>query len=91
MLPPAQLRMGTHMKTTIEISDALLADAKRVAARDGVTLRALVEQGLRRVLEEQRRSSRPFKLRKASVKGRGLKPGVHPSKFRELAYEGRGA
>ncbi len=91
MLPTILLSMGTHMKTTIEISDALLADAKRVAARDGVTLRALVEQGLRQVLEAQRRSARPFKLRKASVKGRGLQPGVDPSMFRDLAYEGRGA
>jgi Arc/MetJ family transcription regulator len=82
--------MGTHMKTTIEISDALLADAKRVAARDGVTLRALVEQGLRQVLEGQRRGAKPFKLRDASVKGGKLRPGIDPSDFRELAYEGRG-
>ena len=75
------------MKTTIEISDALLADAKRVAARDGVTLRALVEQGLRRVLDEQRRGAKPFKLRDCSVKGGGLQPGIDPSMFRELAYE----
>jgi hypothetical protein len=86
--------MGTHMKTTIEIADALLTDAKRLAARDGVTVRSLVEQGLRRVLEERRRGARGFKLRKASFKGRGLQPGIDGASFdrlRELAYEGRGA
>ncbi len=86
--------MGAHMKTTIEIAEALLTDAKRLAAREGVTLRALVEQGLRRVLEERRSSTRSFKLRKASFKGRGLQPGVHGALFdrlRDMAYEGRGA
>ena len=86
--------MGAHMKTTIEIADALLTDARQVAAREGVTVRALVEQGLRRVLDERRRRATKFKLRKASFKGRGLQPGVAGSSFdrlRELAYEGRGA
>lgn len=39
------------MKTTIEISDALLARAKRHARSVGKPLRAIVEEGLRRVLE----------------------------------------
>jgi Arc/MetJ family transcription regulator len=41
------------MKTTIEISDALLARAKRHARKTGKPLRVLVEAGIRRVLEEQ--------------------------------------
>ena len=36
------------MKTTIDISDALLREARKVAARHAMTLRALVEQGLRK-------------------------------------------
>jgi hypothetical protein len=39
------------VKTTIEIGDALLSRAKRHAQKTGKTLRVLVEEGLRRVLD----------------------------------------
>ena len=81
------------MKTTIEISEPLLREAKRVAARDGTTLRALIEQGLRHELSH-RRTPTSFRLRKASYKGRGLQPGVVGltwDQIRDLAYSGRGA
>ena len=39
-----------RMKTTIDIADALLARAKRHAQRSGIPLRAVVEEGIRRVL-----------------------------------------
>lgn len=41
------------MKTTIDISDPLLARAKRHARKVGKPLRALVEEGLRHVLEAE--------------------------------------
>jgi hypothetical protein len=68
--------MGTHMKTTIDIADAILLEAKETAARNGTTVKALVEAGLRQVLAERRQQEKPFVLRKASFKGRGLKPKV---------------
>ncbi|HEX2690366.1 MAG TPA: hypothetical protein VHN14_27315 [Kofleriaceae bacterium] len=41
------------MKTTVEISDALLARAKRHARVVGRPLRSLIEDGLRYVLEAE--------------------------------------
>ena len=40
------------MKTTIDIADPLLERAKRHARRTGTPLRKLVEEGIRRVLDE---------------------------------------
>ena len=80
------------MKTTIEISDPLLNEARRLAARHGTTLRALVEQGLRRVLEESK-GAKAFKLRDGSFKGKGLQPEFANSgwdEIRRAIYEGRG-
>jgi hypothetical protein len=45
--------MGLWVKTTVEVSDPLLQDAKEVATREGVTLRALFEEGLRLLLSER--------------------------------------
>lgn len=65
--------MVTHMKTTINISDPLLEAAKKAAAREGTTLRALIELGLRQVIETRKRGG-VFRLRKASFRGQGLQP-----------------
>ena len=81
------------MKTTIEISDPLLREARKLAEREGVTLRALVERGLRRVVAETKTGA-PFKLRKASFKGRGLQDDLSDAswdRISDLSYEGRGA
>jgi Arc/MetJ family transcription regulator len=80
------------MKTTIEISDSLLEEAKRLAAKEGTTVRAYVEQGLRRIVAE-RKTRGQFRLRKASFKGKGLQPGVQDAsweRIRETIYQGRG-
>ena len=64
-----------------------------MALREGRTVRALVEEGLRRVLAERKRT-RVFRLRKASFKGKGLQPhvaGASWDQIRDTAYEGRGA
>lgn len=81
--------MGTHMKTTIELGDSLLAEAKRLAAEDNTTLRALVEAGLREVLDKRRRRAAPFRLRRVTVKGKGLRPqlqGASWQQLRDLSY-----
>jgi hypothetical protein len=81
------------MKTTIEISDPLLREARKLAEREGITLRALVERGLRRVVTGAK-SAAPFKLRRATFKGKGLQadaPVDSWGRLRDLTYEGRGA
>ncbi|MCP9486047.1 MAG: hypothetical protein MSC30_09305 [Gaiellaceae bacterium MAG52_C11] len=80
------------MKTTIDLAPALLRAAKELAAREGTTLRALVETGLRRVLEEQS-GSRTFELRDASYDGAGLQPEFRDAGWeavRRAAYDERG-
>jgi hypothetical protein len=80
------------MKTTIEIADTLLEEARRVAAREKTTVRALVEEGLRHVVAE-RSQHEPFRLRDATFAGRGLQPDMADAsweRIRALAYEGHG-
>ena len=80
------------MKTTFEISDPLLREARKLAAREGTTLRSLVEQGLRRLVSEKKRGH-PFRLRDASFGGNGLRPELRDAdwaRLRDMIYEGRG-
>ena len=80
------------MKTTVDISDPLLSEAKRLAAREGVTLKALIERGLHRVISE----TKPipgFKLRRGSFKGNGLRPELQNAswdRIRDLIYDESG-
>ena len=49
------------MKTTIDIADDLLKRSQQLAKREGSTLRAVLEEGLRLVLKDRRTPrSRPF-------------------------------
>jgi hypothetical protein len=81
------------MKTTVEISDPLLREVRKLAARQGVTLRTLIERGLRRVIADGT-PARPFRLRRASFKGKGLQPefrGASWDRLRDAAYQDHGA
>jgi hypothetical protein len=81
------------MKTTVEVSDGLLAEARKVAERRGVTLRTLVEEGLRHVVKSSNRRA-AFRLRDGSFGGDGLAPefaGGDWETVRDAAYSGRGA
>jgi hypothetical protein len=62
------------MKTTIELSDALLAQARQHAKAHHLTLKALIEQGLHTVLTKEE-EAKPFKLGDGSFKGgHGMTP-----------------
>ena len=81
------------MKTTVELPDDLAREARRYAARHGMTLRAVVEDGIRSTLRAERAAAKTFALRDASVDGAGLRAefgGEEQSRLREAAYEGRG-
>ncbi len=81
------------MKTTIDIADPLLRRAKQLAARRHTTLKAVIEEALRRSLGEESRARRPPRLRTHTFGGRGLQPGLSWDDWntlRSLAYEERG-
>ena len=64
-----------------------------MATKERTTVRALIVDGLRRVLAERKRKGK-FRLRQASFKGSGLHPdlaGASWEKIRDTIYEGRGA
>ncbi|MBF8259586.1 MAG: hypothetical protein HW377_1960 [Actinobacteria bacterium] len=84
--------MVSHMKTTIQIPDSLFEEARKVAQRERVTMRSLVEAGLRRVLADHATRG-GFRLRKAAFRGKGLQPGMEGAswdRIRDASYEGRG-
>ena len=77
------------MKTTVELSDDLLERAKQTAAREGSSVRALIEEGLRKVLMEREKATSRFQLRRVTVAGQGLNPQFAESwdAIREAIYE----
>jgi len=80
------------MKTTVQIPDPLFTSVKDIARRDGTTLAALVEEGLRKVVNERERHARSFKLQDASVDGKGINAAYAAGweAVREAIYKGRG-
>ena len=81
------------MKTTVDISADLLRRAKALAARQQVTLRTLIEEGLREILRQRKRRDK-FTLRDGAVDGRGTQAGVDEGDWetiREVIYGGRGS
>jgi hypothetical protein len=85
--------MGAHMKTTIELNDALVLRAKTLAAQRQQTLKSILETALRQFLDANTEATPPFKLRKSGFRGNGLQ--VHLTaedwdEIRSQIYQGRG-
>ena len=59
---------------TIDVADALLKEERQIAPRDHTTLRELVQEGLRRVIDERRPARKPFRLRSIKPEGPGYWP-----------------
>lgn len=75
------------MKTTLDIQDDLLAEAKAQAAHERSSLTALIEDGLRlRLRRPQRGASSASKQPRLPVyRGKGgLLPGIDPTSNRSL-------
>ena len=80
------------MKTTVDIPQSLLDEAKKLASSHRTSVKALVEEGLRHVINEHQRTG-TFRLRKATFKGEGFQTEMEGASWegiRERAYEGRG-
>jgi hypothetical protein len=76
------------METTIELPDSLLDEARVVAEREGLTLRELLERGLRLALAEHTRGQQPGP-HDTCVDGDGLTPEFRNApwaKFRDTIY-----
>lgn len=76
------------MKTTVVIADPLLKRAQQHAKRRGTTLRALIEDGLVRVLADTGRKQ-PYALRDCAVGRRGAQyplAGKSWEEVRDLIY-----
>ena len=81
------------MKTTIELPDSLVKQARRVARAEGATLRALVEEGLQHALRarthrEKKRLDFPI------FGGSGLTEAFRDAEWtqiRDEVYRGRGS
>lgn len=64
-------------RTTVRLPEDLVRRAKRKAAAEGRTLTALVEEGLRRVLNERGSARRAYRmLPPVSAATGGLMPGI---------------
>jgi hypothetical protein len=82
------------MKTTIDISDSLFEEAKRMAHERKTTFKVLCDTALRQFIAREKSEAKPFKLRDGSFQGQGVQPGIEEGNWeqiRDLIYEGHGA
>lgn len=80
------------MKTTVELSDELLQRARKAAKAQGRSLRDLIEDGLRQILQGQER--RPeYKVEFPTFRGSGFTDAFQDAdwtRIREEIYRGHG-
>ena len=73
------------MKTTLNLNDQLLADAKALAAQQRTTLTRLIEEGLQLRLRARTGATPPGRVRLPVFEGRGgLVAGVNPRSNKSL-------
>lgn len=73
------------MRTTVDISDDLMIELKRVAAELRRPLRELIEDAIRSSLAKNKEPRRQKESQRViTFRGRGVRPGVHLDSMREL-------
>ena len=80
------------MKIIVDIHDPLLEEVRLQASREKTTVRALIEEGLRKIIEEKKQKN-GFRLRRATFKGSGLQADVSDAsweRIRDITYKRRG-
>lgn len=84
--------MLKHMRTSVDLSEAVLQRAKKLAKQRKTSMRALIEEGLRLLSDRQEAVSR-YRLVDCSYGEGGMQPGIASEDWatlRDLVYEGRG-
>ena len=75
--------VGEFVRTTIRLDDVLHAEVKLMAARDGKSISAFIEDSLRVTLATKGQAH-PSPLKLHTVGGNGLIPGVHVDRSEDL-------
>lgn len=75
------------MRTTLDINDRLLSEAKARAARDRTTLTRLIEEGLRLRLRATATQAGKVADLPVSRVGGGFRPGINPLSNKSLLGE----
>mgnify|MGYP002153784606 FL=1 len=78
------------VKTTVELPDSLLRQAKAYAAQQGIPLRQVFERGLQAVLRGSPPIGRGFRLKTVTTRGEGLACDDDWATIRSFIYEGHG-
>lgn len=76
------------MKTTVELPEVLFRQVKQHCSETGISMKILIETGLRKVLEPPRTTAQ-FRLKPFGFKGEGQLV-QDWNTIRDMAYEGRG-
>jgi hypothetical protein len=83
--------MVVRVKTTVDIAEAMLREAKLIAAREGTTLKALVAEGLRHVIDEREKQKTGFRLRDGRYGSGGGVEGIDINDWMSMKHLTRGA
>ncbi len=79
------------MKTTLDLNDTLIANAKALAAQQRTTLTRVVEEGLRLRLASPPSTKQKERFKFPVLKGKGgLAPGIDPSSNKSMLEAAEG-